>query len=246
MQYNDCTTYPQTGWVQELARFLPLETEILNFARNGRSSKSFIAEGRFDEVLENAKTGDFVLIQFAHNDEKENDSTRYTSAEIGGEFRKNLEYFVVNLWAKKCKPILLTPVARRKFVEIDGIKKAENTHGDYPNAIIETAKMLSVPFIDVTKLTMDFLDDIGEENSQMFFMNFDSGLYTNYPDGKSDNSHLRPDGAFVVSKLTAMEIAKLGEIYEDYKELSDSIVGKKVEKSEKDKEIDDEFVIFQK
>lgn len=248
MQYNDCTTYPQTGWVQELTRFFPVGTEFLNFARNGRSSKSFISEGRFDEVLKNAQAGDYVLIQFAHNDEKSNDETRYTSPEVGGEFRRNLEYFVMNLWGKRCRPILLTPVARRKFLEADadGIKKPENTHGDYPTAIIETSKKLGIPCIDMTKLTMEFLEDCGEEKSKMFYMNFDKGLYMNYPNGKSDNSHLRPDGAFEVSRIAAMEIAKLGDNFEDYKELSDSVIGKKIETTENDKEIDDEFVIFQK
>ena len=247
MQYNDCLTYPQTGWVQELARFFPRNTEFLNFARNGRSTKSFIAEGRFEKVLEVAEDGDYVLIQFAHNDEKIADASRYTSPDADGEFRRNLEFFVMNLWAKKCKPILLKPVARRKFLEADsdGIQKVENTHGEYPNAIIETAGALGVPCIDVTRLTMEFLEDIGEENSRRFFMNFDAGLYSNYPDGKSDNSHLRPDGAFEVSRITAMEIAKLGETWADYKELSDSVIGKKIDESDGE-EIDDEFLIFKK
>ena len=81
MQYNDWTSYPQTGWVQLLDRFFESGTQILNFARNGRSSKSFIAEGRFKKVLEQAQSGDFALIQFAHNDEKSNDPERYSSPE---------------------------------------------------------------------------------------------------------------------------------------------------------------------
>ena len=244
MQYNDCQTYPQTGWVQELTRFFKQGTEFLNFARNGRSTKSFIAEGRFENVRKNSMPGDYALIQFGHNDEKINDPNRYTSPAEDGEFRRNLEYLVVNLWAKKCRPILLTPVVRRKFIDSDGTRKVENTHKEYQEAIIETAKRIGCPCIDVTKLTTEFIEDVGEEKSARFFMNFEPGLYTNYPDGKDDNSHLRPDGAYEVSRITAMELAKLGDSFDEYKELSESIVGAVEEKSGSDREIDDEFMVF--
>ena len=78
MQYNDFSAFPQTGWVQELARFFPETTEWLNFARNGRSTKSFIDEGRFDRVRAEAQKNDIVLIGFGHNDEKKYDENRYT------------------------------------------------------------------------------------------------------------------------------------------------------------------------
>ena len=141
MQYNDWTSYPQTGWVQFLDRFFVPGTQILNFARNGRSTKSFISEGRFDQVLSQAQKGDFALIQFAHNDEKKNDPDRYASPEKGGEFRQNLTMFVKKLMEKGVKPLLLTPVTRRKF-EGDVIV---NSHGDYPEAIKETAGELNIP-----------------------------------------------------------------------------------------------------
>ena len=108
MQYNDWTSYPQTGWVQLLDRFFVPGTQILNFARNGRSTKSFISEGRFDQVLSQAQKGDFALIQFAHNDEKKNDSDRYASPEKGGEFRHNLTMFAKKLMEKGVKPLLLS------------------------------------------------------------------------------------------------------------------------------------------
>ncbi|MBR1721529.1 MAG: hypothetical protein IJ727_03435, partial [Treponema sp.] len=99
MQYNDFSTYPQTGWVQEFTRFFPLSTEWLNFARNGRSSKSFIDEGRFALVLRMARNGDYALIQFGHNDEKD-DPCRHTEPGPDGSFRKNLSYFVHELRKK--------------------------------------------------------------------------------------------------------------------------------------------------
>ncbi len=291
MQYNDCSTYPCTGWVQELPRFFVRGTEFLNFARNGRSTKSFLSEGRFKNVLEFCRPGDFALIQFGHNDEKSQDPTRFTSPEEGGEFRRNLEFFAVNLLAKKCFPILLSPMARRKFVDSFGshdeeakkiiseirraqeagvssekdseklehlreklhelwrrageMRSVESTHGDYPKAVIETAKVVGVPAIDMTNLTEVFLEEIGEEKSRHLFMNFGPLEYVNFPEGKDDNSHLRPDGAFEFSRIAAMEIARLGETWADYAPLSAAIVGK-AEATQDGAEIDDEYVVFGK
>lgn len=250
MQYNDFSTFPQTGWVQELAKFFPDSTQWLNFARNGRSTKSFIDEGRFEKVMVEAQNGDFALIQFAHNDEKSADSTRYTSPEEGGAFRKNLSYFVRELRSKGVLPILLTPMARRMFENDNGVAKPVNSHGDYPKAIIETAKKEAVPCIDMTSLTMDFLAKSGFEGSRRFYMNFDANLYENFPDGRDDNSHLRADGAHAFSKICAEEIKKIGDQFEDYKAISENCMkkcgGRFLEVSGENSEIDDEHTIFQR
>lgn len=246
MQYNDFEKYPQTGWIQELKRFFPEDTEFLDFARNGRSTKSFIDEGRFDLVMANAKKGDFALIQFGHNDEKNQDPTRFTSPEKGGAFRKNLSYFVRSLRGKKVLPVLLTPMARRMFEN----GKIKNSHGEYPAAIIETAAEENVPCIDMNSLTMEFLEKQGEESSKRFYMNFEAGLYENYPDGKEDNSHLRPDGANAFSKIAAEQIKKIADGFPEYKELSENCMNKTEcrfnEISGDNKEIDDEFMAFKK
>lgn len=250
MQYNDFSTFPQTGWVQELGRFFPRNVEFLNFARNGRSSKSFIEEGRFSKILEIARAGDYALIQFGHNDEKENDLTRYTSPDANADgadnrsFRKNLEFFVNELAKAGVKSVLMTPVARRKFISEN---EMENTHGVYPKATVETAEKLGIPCVDMTSLTMDYFEKIGEGGSRRFFMNFDADLYENFPSGKSDNSHLRPEGANAVSKIAALEIAKIGETFPAYKELSEKAFSKAYDETSKtDKEIDDEFVVFKR
>ncbi len=221
MQYNDCTTYPQTGWVQELSRFFPCGTEFLNFAKNGRSTKSFIDEGRFDEVKKAARKGDFALIQFGHNDEKKQDSARYTSPDEGGAYRANLALFVEELRALGVKPIVLSPMARRKFVAAN---RMEDTHGAYPAAALAEAKKLGVPAIDMASLTFACLERAGEEKSRRFFMHFDAGEYDNFPDGKSDNSHLRPDGAFAFARIAAHELATLGKDWADYAELSAAVI----------------------
>ncbi|MBQ7159950.1 MAG: hypothetical protein IJS09_11100 [Treponema sp.] len=237
MQYNDCTTYPQTGWVQELARFFPVETEFLNFAKNGRSTKSFIDEGRFDEAKNVARAGDWALIQFGHNDEKKQDPARYTSPDEGGDYRKNLALFVRELQAKGVKPIILSPMARRKFV---ADHKMEDTHGAYPAAALAEAKNLNIPSIDMTSLTFAFVEKTGELVSRRFFMNFDAGEYDNFPDGKSDNSHLRPDGAFAFAKLAAQELAKLGKQWPDYAALSNAVITGGMDASEFEKDTADE------
>ena len=250
MQYNDYSTFPQTGWVQELARFFPAKTVWLNFARNGRSTKSFIDEGRFVRVMAEAEEGDFALIQFAHNDEKD-DPTRHTDPGADGAFRKNLSYFVRELRSKGVLPVLLTPMARRMFE--NGIPK--QSHGKYPEAIIETALKENVPCIDMTALTMSLLEKEGFDSSRRLYMNFEAGLYENFPDGRDDNSHLRPDGAYAYSRLCAFEIKKIAEEFPDYRELSENCMRNtenpfnEVENDNLENansEIDDEFTVFQK
>ena len=246
MQYNDFSTFPQTGWVQELARFFPVSTQWLNFARNGRSTKSFIDEGRFMRVMAEAENGDFAFIQFGHNDEKD-DPMRHTSPEKDGSFRKNLSYFVRELKGKGVLPILFTPMARRMF---DEQGNAKDSHGIYSEAISETAAEENIPCIDMNKLTLDFLSKTGFEESRRLYMNFDANLYENFPEGREDNSHLRPEGANVYSKIAALEIKKIAESFPEYKELSDSCMSGTespfMEVEAENSEIDDEYTVFQK
>ena len=238
MQYNDWTSYPQTGWIQMLDRFFQ-DVTIKNHARNGRSTKSFIAEGRFDKVLKECKAGDFAIIQFAHNDEKSADLTRYTSPDEGGEFRSNLEYFVNELRKKTVKPVLLTPVTRRLFSDELTIK---DSHEPYAKAIIETAEKLKVPCIDLNLLTCRYFAKKGQGPSRSFFMNFAGGIYENYPDGKNDDSHLRPDGAYAVCRLFISELCRLEEQWPEYIPLIMAVCRKGIYE---DKEIDDEKLMWQ-
>ncbi len=249
MQYNDFNSFPQVGWVQELSKFFPEYTQWLNFARNGRSTKSFIDEGRFDRVMAEARKGDFALIQFGHNDEKSADPLRYTSPERGGAFRKNLSYFVRSLAERGVLPILLSPMARRKITN----GKFEDSHGEYTQAIKETAEEENVPFIDMNNLTLELLRKCGEEKSLDFYMNFPAGRYSSCPDGKCDNSHLRAEGAYEFSKIAALEIKKISSVFPQYKALSDASMEKTESRfvieamdSELNREIDDEFMAFKK
>lgn len=212
MQFNNHLKFPQTGWPQALERFV--KCPILNFARNGRSTKSFIDQGLFDEALSQIREDDLVLIEFGHNDLKIADPLRYTEAY--GSYQTNLKYMVDEVTKKKAKVILLTSVTERKFEN----GKLINTHGEYPNAVIDLAKKINIDYIDIYAKTKEVVEAEGEELSKRFFMNFEAGLYENKPDGSLDDTHLRYDGAFMVANCFYKEMKRLNLYPEIFIDLS--------------------------
>src|SRR4051812_27365328 len=140
---------PERGWGMALGQFLVDPAMVQNHAMNGRSTTSFIAEGRWDKVMTELQSGDFVIIQFGHNDEKKEDPKRY--ADPAGSFRDNLTRFITDTRAKGATPILATPVARRRF---DAEGKIVDTHGAYPEAVRAVAKSTKTPLLDLTSATM--------------------------------------------------------------------------------------------
>ena len=201
MQFNNHLKYPQTGWPQALERFV--KCPILNFARNGRSTKSFIEQGLFSGALESIEEDDLVLIEFGHNDSKISDPLRYT--EPYTSYQQNLKYMVDEVLKKKAKVILLTSITERKFEN----GKLLKTHGEYPNAVIDLANKLKLDYIDMYEKTREIVENEGEELSKRFFMNFDKGLYESKPDGSLDDTHLRYDGAFMVANCFYKEMKRL-------------------------------------
>ena len=210
VQFNKIDTYPQTGMSQVLPIFTAEGITVCPHAKNGRSTKSFLDEGRFRPVQQEMGEGDFLFIQFGHNDEKQADPNRYTEAY--GDYQVNLEKFVNVARNRKAYPVLITPLCRRQFDE-SGV--LQDTHGEYPEAMRQVAKRLDVPLIDLCTLSFDIVAKSGNEESKKWFMNFPAGLYPNFPDGKEDNSHLRPEGAMYFAGIIANELKKLGGIYED-------------------------------
>lgn len=203
-------TYPETGIGQMLPLYLKRSVFVQNHAENGRSTKSFIEEGRLEAINKEIQEGDFLFIQFGHNDEKQADPSRYT--ESYGSYQTNLETFVTTARKKGAHPVLITPLCRRQFDENGNLI---DTHGDYPEAMRELAKHLEVPLIDLCTLSFEAVKKAGDEASRKWFMNFSSGLYPNYPEGKADNSHLRPEGAMFFAGIIADELKKLGGLYAD-------------------------------
>lgn len=201
-------TYPETGIGQALPLYLKRTVYLQNHAENGRSTKSFIDESRLAAIYNDIREGDFLFIQFGHNDEKQADPNRYTEAY--GDFQVNLEKFINVARNRKANPVLITPLCRRQFDE-NGV--LQDTHGDYPEAMRQVARRLDVPLIDLCKLSFQAVANAGDEGSKKWFMNFPAGLYENFPQGKEDNSHLRPEGAMYFSGMIATELKKLGGIY---------------------------------
>ena len=202
-QTNGEDTYPQTGWGQLLQDYVTNEYKVVNLAKNGRSTKSFIDEGLFEPCKKKLKKGDIVIIQFGHNDEKE-DVERHTDPFTS--YQDNLNYFIDVALKKGATPILISSIYRRQFIKEH--KLVKNTHGLYPKAMKQVARKRKVIFIDMNKITYRWLKKLGDTKSKKYFMNFDSNIYPNYKEGKEDNTHLRYDGAKVICEFIIQTIKK--------------------------------------
>lgn len=212
MQQNDWRTYPQIGWGQAFASCVdPLQHTVRNYARNGRSTKSFIADGRLDWIEKEIQAGDFLLLQFGHNDQKEEDASRFT--EPFGEYQENLRKMSELALKAKAYPVILTSVSRRLFGENGKIQP--DIMGDYPEAARQLAEQMNIPLIDVCTFSVKKMEQLGERESLSLVMNFPENQYENYPEGKEDNTHLRMDGAMLIASFVAKELEKLGAPYSE-------------------------------
>ena len=201
---NKPADLPEWGWGMALGEFLTDRAMVQNHAMNGRSTRSFIDEGRWQKVTDYLKADDFVIIQFGHNDEKVEDPKRGTDPATS--FRDNLRRFVRETRAKSATPILATPVARRKF---DRGGKLNDTHGAYPDAVRAVAKEEKVALLDLTVATMKWLEAVGDEPSKKFFMWIEPGTHPKIPDGRKDDTHFVEAGARQVAALAAGQIREL-------------------------------------
>jgi lysophospholipase L1-like esterase len=187
---------PETGWGEMLQQYFDQrKVKIENHAQNGRSTKTFMRENRWQAIVNKLKKGDYVFVQFGHNDQSKDKGERYTPPE---DFKKNLMQFVADVRAKKANPILLTPVMRRRF-DKDG--KFYDTHGDYPDLTRSVAKDLKVPLIDMHRASEKLIVQYGAENSKKLFLILQTGESPNYPKGLDDNTHFSPIGAEEMTKL---------------------------------------------
>lgn len=210
VQTNDYTTYPQTGIGQVFSLFLKEGYQVVNHAKNGRSTKSFLEEGRLQSIEEQIQRGDYLFIQFGHNDEKSEDPTRYT--DPFSTYKTNLEFFLNAARIHGAKPVLITPLERRCFV--DG-HLGIGAHSDYVAAMKQTAEKKKVPIVDLYSQSRTELKRAGEAASRRWYMNFPSGEYRHYPDGLEDNTHLRYDGAVLFASFIARGLVELGAEYRD-------------------------------
>lgn len=196
---------PERGWGQLLPEFFEKTLTIKNHAVNGRSTRSFIDEGRWTTVLEALQPGDYVFIQFGHNDQKENDPKRYTNPYTA--YRRNLEKYVRESREKGANPVLLSSIVRRKFNENGTLV---DTHGPYPLVTRMVAKDMDVPFIDLQLKTEDFVATLGSEASKSVYLWLEPGAYPKFPEGKQDDTHLNAAGARAFAGLAVEGIRELG------------------------------------
>lgn len=207
---NKIESYPQTGIAQAMDRYLKKGIRLVNLAENGRSTKSFLEEGRFQPVLEQAGPGDYVFLQFGHNDEKIQDPARYTRPF--GDYQENLRFMAALARRRGAVPVLITPIARRKFE--NGVF-VPGSHGDYPRAMGELARREGICCLDMTAASEAYLSRLGEAASEKLFMNLDPGESDNprFAAGQQDNTHLTYGGAVVMAGLLARLMGERPELF---------------------------------
>jgi lysophospholipase L1-like esterase len=196
--------YPQLGWGMVLKCAFGDDVVVHNYAKGGRSTKSFIAEGLFAQIEREIRKGDTLLIQFGHNDQKREDNTRYTDPNT--EYKANLRRYIASTREKGAQPVLITPVTRRKFehdVLID-------THAPYAQAMREVAAETQTPLIDLTADSMQWISGLGEQASRQYYLVFTPEQHIpRFPDGHEDNTHFSEMGARKVAELIATRLAQL-------------------------------------
>ncbi|MGA5501358.1 rhamnogalacturonan acetylesterase [Streptomyces umbrinus] len=185
---------PETGWGMALPFFLRERLAVANHAVNGRSSKSFIDEGRLDVILAAIRPGDLLLVQFGHNDSKVADPTRYT--EPWTTYQDYLRQYVDGARARGARPVLATSVERRKF-DADG--NAVGTHGDYPAAVRALSAEEGVALLDIQALSIALWQRLGFEETKKYF---------NWTATEQDNTHFNPPGAIAVARMVGAELLR--------------------------------------
>lgn len=196
-------TNPEHGWGQVLPQFFNAKAVIDNRAVNGRSSRSFITEMRWDSIVKTLKKDDYVFIQFGHNDQKINDPKRYTNPHTA--YRNNLIRFILETRKKGAAPILFSSIVRRNFNDEGTLV---DTHGEYPMEMRLVADEFNVPFIDLQYQTELLEVSYGVEGSKKLHLHFEPEENPYYKDGKHDDTHLSKLGATEIAKLAIIQLKK--------------------------------------
>jgi lysophospholipase L1-like esterase len=196
---KDPKNFPETGWGMPFVQFWDSSVTVVNKAKNGRSTSSFMQEGLWKSITDEAKEGDYVLIQFGHNDEVPTKKTATTEKE----FENNLLQYVQDARNKKAIPVLITPVARRKF---DSTGHIVGTHDVYAQIVRNVAKARAVPLVDLDKKSQQLYQQLGVEASKLLFNYLEPGQHPNYPGGKKDDTHFNELGARMVAQIVYADL----------------------------------------
>jgi lysophospholipase L1-like esterase len=200
---KETKAYPETGWGMPFVHFWDSTVTVVNRAKNGRSTKTFLSEGLWKSIQDEAGEGDYVIIQFGHNDESVEKKERYATPDT---FKMNLRRFIKETRDKKANPILVTPVSRRKF---DKEGKALPTHEAYSALVKEVAQEQNVFFIDLDEKSRALYQQFGVDNSTLLFLQLKPGEHPNYPDGKNDNTHFNELGARLIAQIMLKELRSM-------------------------------------
>jgi lysophospholipase L1-like esterase len=193
--------YPRMGWAQPLQDFFAAAcATIADKALSGRSSKSFYDEGNWKPIQSALRAGDYVLVQFGHNDEKTDDAARGTDPFT--TFQKYLSIYIDETQAKGATPILLTPINRNGWSGTT----LKDSHGDYPVAMRQLAQTKKISLVDMTALTKTYFERIGETATTALFMDLAAGAFPNYPSGNTDNTHLQEKGARTIAQMVLADL----------------------------------------
>ena len=194
---------PERGWGQVLPLYVDESIRVENHALNGRSAKSFRDEGHWEKVRGRIKPGDYIIIEFGHNDQKTNSPDRYADPEV--DFPNQLRQYVAETREKGGIPVLATPIVRRKFDERGYLLE---THGKYPDAVRLVAQQENVALLDMHARTRELLLEWGPERSKVLFLHLMPGQYEALPEGATDDTHLSGTGAFKLCDLAVDEMRR--------------------------------------
>ncbi|KAB8139315.1 rhamnogalacturonan acetylesterase [Gracilibacillus oryzae] len=199
---STCQSYeekdaPQAGWGQFLQEYLPAY-QISNHAIGGRSSRTFIEEGRLSVIEKTMKEGDFLLIQMGHNDSTKDKPERYT--EPYRDYKQYLKQYIHTARKNHAAPVLITPVARLHYVSGEFLAD----FGDYCNAMKEVGEEEQCPVIDLMQHSINHLKNAGFEEAKTYYMVDVNG---------TDHTHFTEKGASQIAKILANHISSLMKSY---------------------------------
>ncbi|MEV2196696.1 rhamnogalacturonan acetylesterase [Streptomyces phaeochromogenes] len=198
--------YPQAGWGQKLASFLSSNIAVANHAIGGRSSRSFIEQGRLAAIHQVIRAGDYLFTQFGHNDATVSNPERYTSPADYKEYLRN--DYIRATRARGATPVVVTPVSRRSYNASTG--KFNVSFPAYVDAAKAVAREEGAPLVDLAAASRVYLDGVGIEGSKGIFLWLAAGQYPNFPNGVQDNTHFQERGAVEMARLVARAVAGLG------------------------------------
>lgn len=195
---------PRAGWGEMLGNYLSDDVEVINKAIGGRSSRLYIEQGRLEEIEKIIDEGDYLFVQFGHNDATISKPERYVSEE---DFPTYLKKYIHTAKEKGAIPILITPVGRRDYDETK--YKFKISFATYRDKVIEVAKETDTELIDLGATSVELFNQIGIEETKKLFLHLETNEYESFPEGMKDDTHFQVEGAMEIAKLIARDVKKL-------------------------------------